>query len=305
MKWLLRLLIVVAVTVVGAAVILWRYPLASLALAGRAGLRLQGFEKVAIQTPGGQVVYFRAGAGPPLVFLHGANDQAGTWVRVAPAFTARYTVIVADLAGHGDSEPAEGPLTGADLLNGVQAVMDVEAPQQPAVLVGNSLGGWIALVYALRSPDRVERVVSVNGAIDRGESNRASASLLPKSRVEARQTISQLVSPDSGLLVPGFVLDDLVRRSPTSPLARLMAAPPETLTGLLIDDRLDEIRPPVSMVWGADDRLLSVTYAQRAVSRIPNARLQVLEHCGHMPQRECPGELLGRLREVLVPRSPH
>ena len=66
------------------------------------------------------------------------------------------------------------------------------------------------------------------------------------------------------------------------------------------------MRVPVTMLWGDDDRLLSLAYARSAAARIPGASLELLPDCGHVPQRECPGPLLARLRESLarVPARP-
>ncbi|MGE3844787.1 MAG: alpha/beta fold hydrolase, partial [Vicinamibacterales bacterium] len=291
-------LVLAVLLVLGAGIILWRFPLAALAMAGRVALRVQGFRELSVSGPNGSISYFRAGSGAPIVFIHGANDQAGTWARVAPAFASAYKVVVVDLAGHGDSAPATGPLPGDALFAGLDSVMDAEA-REPATLIGNSLGGWMALVYALNHPDRVVRVVSINGAISRGESQEASTVLSPTTREEARRTVSRLFSPASGLYVPDFVLDDLVRRSPTSPVTRLMAAPPASLERFLIDDRLADLRVPVFVFWGEDDGLLSLSYARQATARIPDARLEVLPTCGHMPQRECPRALLDELRAIV------
>jgi pimeloyl-ACP methyl ester carboxylesterase len=296
---LVALALVTGLACVLAGVTVWRFPLASLAWAGRSALRWSGFEKTQVATRFGHAVYFRAGRGTPLVFIHGVNDQAGTWARVAPSFTSDHRVIVVDLAGHGESDPRQGPLPMRDLIDGLSAVVDAEARDERVTLVGNSLGGFLALAHAVNHPGRVRQAILVNGAVDRGDNMRAAVILLPTSRDEARRTMAALMSPRSPRM-PEFVLDDLVRRAPTSPLARLMAQPERAFDEFLIDDRLDRVRLPVTMIWGEDDRLLSVSYARQAAARLPDARLETLRDCGHMPQRECPGALLARLREALT-----
>ena len=304
-KVLVAVGVLVALVAIGAGVFVWRAPLFALAIGGRGVLRVSGFEKVTLATSGGRIAYFRAGAGPTVIFLHGANDQAGTWARIAPALTSGHHVVVADLAGHGDSEPSTGPLRAQDLVAGVAAVVRAERAGGPVTLIGNSLGGWLSLVHALEHPGEVSHAVLVNGAINRDERGGAAVTLLPKTRDEARRTMSVLLSPQSPP-IPDFVLDDLVRRAATSPLARLMAQPESDLTPLLIDDRLSDLRVPVTMIWGEDDRLLSLAYARSAAARIPGARLEILAACGHVPQRECPQPLLARIRESLarVPARP-
>jgi pimeloyl-ACP methyl ester carboxylesterase len=299
----LRVLLAVAALLGVAAlmvvVLLWRYPLSALEFAGRAALRVAGFEKMETASRAGRVVYFRAGSGPPLVFVHGANDQAGTWARVAPAFTNAYRVVVMDTAGHGESDPQIGPLELADLVAGVEALLQAEAASGGATLVGNSLGGFLALIQAVRHPGSVGHVVLVNGAVTRGDGSEVAITLLPRNREEARRALDALTSPRTPRL-PGFVLDAIARRSDASPLARLLAGPDDSLQPYLIDDRLDQLTVPVTMIWGADDQLLTVEYAERAAARMPGATLDILPDCGHVPQRECPEPLLGHLRTSLA-----
>lgn len=295
----LALLTAGVVIVAALGVFVWRAPLAALAVAGRATLRLSGFERVTVAAPAGPIAYFRKGSGPMLLFIHGANDQAGTWARIAPALAADHHVVVVDLAGHGDSAPADGPLRAGDLMAGIRAVVETERGSGKATLIGNSLGGWLALVHAFEHPDQVAHAVLVNGAIHRDDRSGAAVTLLPKTREDARHTMSVLMARNSPG-VPDFVLDDLVRRAPTSPLARLLAQPESDVASFLIDERLGELRVPVTLIWGEDDRLLSIDYARSAAARIPGARLEVLQACGHIPQRECAGALLTRLRESLA-----
>jgi pimeloyl-ACP methyl ester carboxylesterase len=151
------------------------------------------------------------------------------------------------------------------------------------------------MLYADRHPDRVSAVVLVNGAALRGDGSEAHVNLLPKNRDEARAAMLAVTSPKTPR-APEFVLDDLVRRAPRSPLARLMAAPVE---GWLLEGRLGEISAPVTLLWGEDDKILPPAYARRVASQLPSARLVMIPGCGHVPQRECPDRLLPLLEEAL------
>jgi pimeloyl-ACP methyl ester carboxylesterase len=299
-RWVLGILLAIVAAVVVVAVVVWRAPLATMAFAGRATLRWSGFEKLDVAASAGRITYFRGGgAGRPVVFVHGVNDTAGSWARIAPALVGEYRVVVLDLAGHGDSEPRQGPLSMRHLVDGVAAVVDAEARGGPVTLVGNSLGGFLVLQHAIRHPEAVVHAVLVNGAVDRGDGSHAAITLLPRNRDEARKAMDALTSPGTPRM-PAFVLDDLVRRAPHSPLARLMAQPSTSFEEFSLDDRLAEVTVPVTMIWGADDRLLSLEYARRAAARMPRARLEILPGCAHVPQRECPGPFLARLRESLA-----
>jgi len=70
---------------------------------------LEGFERLSIETSGATINIARAGSGPPVLFLHGWPQTLAQWHRVAPALAERFTVVLADLRGHGDSsKPAGG-----------------------------------------------------------------------------------------------------------------------------------------------------------------------------------------------------
>ena len=299
--WVLALTAAMLAAVLALTVVVYRHPLAVIEFAGRATLRWKGFEKTEVRIDSGRIVYFRAGSGPPLLFIHGATDQAGTWARVAPSFTADHHVVVMDLAGHGESDPRTGPLTIANLVDGVTAVITAEAKGQPVTIVGNSLGGFLALVYATRHPAGVAHAILVNGAVLR-EQSRPELTLLPKNREEARRAFAAILSSQSPA-VPNFVLDDVVRRVPGSALARLAEQPESSLDEYLLESRLTTLEMPVTMIWGEEDRLLSVAYARKAAAALPHARLELMAKCGHIPQRECPGTLIARLREALA-RAP-
>jgi pimeloyl-ACP methyl ester carboxylesterase len=263
---------------------------------GKAALRSAGLGRTTIAGPRGPIAVWRGGQGPTLLLLHGSNDQAGGFARVAGPLAKRHRLVVPDLPGHGESAPVDGPLSVADLVAGVEAVAAAEPQGARLTLVGNSLGGYLALVYALRHPERVEQVVLVNGGAIRAAPG-VEISLLPKTRDEARAALDALTAPETPRAA-GFVLDDLVRRAPGSPLARMLAAPVDA--SLVLDDRLGEIRVPVTLIWGEADRYMPVSYAEAVESRLPAARLETLAGCGHVPQRECPERLLEALARAFA-----
>jgi pimeloyl-ACP methyl ester carboxylesterase len=263
---------------------------------GKAALRSAGLERTTLAGPRGPIAVWRGGQGPTLLLLHGSNDQAGGFARVARPLAKRHRLLVPDLPGHGESAPAEGPLSVADLVAGVETVAAAEPEGTRLTLVGNSLGGYLALVYALRHPERVEQVVLVNGGAIRAAPG-VEISLLPKSRDEARAALDALTAPETPRAA-GFVLDDIVRRAPGSPLARMLQAPVDA--SLVLDDRLGEISVPVTLIWGEADRYMPIGYAETVRSRLPAARLETLAGCGHVPQRECPERLLQALARALA-----
>ncbi|MBK9088360.1 MAG: alpha/beta hydrolase [Holophagales bacterium] len=269
-------------------------PLAMYAASGRRALLSAGLTKTAVPSPAGPQTVFRGGSGPVLVLLHGAGDQAAAWSIVAPKLLPGRTLVVPDLAGHGDSAPEKGPLAVETLLAGLSAVLDEVAPKERVTIVGNSLGAWLATLWAKDHPERVERIVLVNGGPLKHVAE--GLTLQPKDRAEARKAVDALRDPGS-IRVPDFVLDDVVRLAATGPIARLAAAS-DGMERFVLDGRLGEVKVPVEIVWGASDRMMPLSYAERMRAELPRVRLTQLPRCGHVPQQECPAafaEALGRL----------
>ncbi|HEY7368611.1 MAG TPA: alpha/beta hydrolase [Thermoanaerobaculia bacterium] len=272
---------------------IWRRPITTLDALARAGLRLSGFRQSEIAGPRGRLSLYTGGAGTPVVLLHGVNDTVSQWASVAGEISAGHRVILPELAGHGRSEPREGTLTVGDLLAGVDAVLLREAPDGPITLVGASIGGWVALLWALEHPERTRAVILVNGVALSQFSG--VVNMLPTTREEARRMLDALTGP-AAPKAAGFFLDDVARRSADSPLARLMRT---SYAPWLLDDRLAQVRAPVVLIWGDEDELLPYSYAREVARRLPQARLVDLPGCGHVPARECPGLLLPALKQAI------
>lgn len=291
---------VIVVVVVAAGFVVWRHPLAVEARLSRLALARAGFAKRELPGPDGPLVVWRGGHGPVLLLLHGAGDQAGTWAKVAPALAARYRVLIPDLPGHGGSGPARGPLSMEVELAGVAAVLAALGGSGPVVIAGNSLGAWLACLAAVEHPERVARLVLINGGPV--ATSGPAPDLQPADREEARRLMETLMGPGGGR-IPGFVLDDVVRRAHTGPLARLAANAAE-MQGFLLDGRLSEIQAPVDLVWGEADGLFPPAYAERLAAGLGAARLTTLPGCGHVPQRQCPERLAAALVRILGSPPP-
>lgn len=263
---------------------------------GRDALVDAGLRPGTIEAPGGALHYYESdyegGRGKTVVLLHGSGSQAQDWQGVVPALARRYHVLVPDLPGHGKSGPTEGPLPVSGLADGLGALLDARSAGQPAILVGNSLGGWVALLYASRHPERVERVIGISSS---GIFALLKVPLAPKNREEARRLVAAIRGPY--LPAPSDEeLDAVVRRVAAGPASRLVA-------GLKLEDFLDneaaEIRVPVELIWGEEDGVLPLDYGRRLASLLPDARLHPLPRCGHMPQLHCPRELARVLLDLL------
>lgn len=290
---------VLVVVVLATAGYVWRHPMAVFNAMNRRALKNAGFTRVEVQTPVGKQVIWEGGSGPALFLLHGAGDHAGTWSKAAPEFKA-YHVIAVDFAGHGESEPRTGPIEMSTMITALESVVDQRGGTEPVIMVGNSMGAWIAMLYAQRHPERVARLVLVNGGAITGE--RPDLSLLPQTREDMRRFFDNIM--DSGSpKPPGFVLDDIVRQSKTGSMGRLVSTA-QQWPAYLMDGKLAQFNTPVDLLWGESDQLMPMHYAQRMQAELPAVRLTTIPRCGHVPQQECPKTFTVKLKEVLAEPAP-
>src|ERR1039457_6813353 len=213
-KFLLLLVFTAVTALIVFFILFFLRPIATMVWLRRSALRRAGLRKTKLTTTVGKQIVWHGGAGPLLVLLHGAGDQAGTWNKVAPELMRHFQLVIPDLAGHGESEPVAGVLSLGTLLTALEQVLDA-APWRdaPLVLAGNSLGAWMAMLYvekcAQKYPQRVTRVILIDGGPIK---NSSEIGLMPKYREEARRTLDTVLDPSSPRR-PDFVLDDLGRLS--------------------------------------------------------------------------------------------
>jgi pimeloyl-ACP methyl ester carboxylesterase len=221
----------------------------------------------------------------PLVLIHGANDQAGTWFAVAPALAQHSRVIIPDLAGHGDSEPRNGPLPISLIIGRLEALLQDE---RDLTLVGNSLGGWMALLYALRNRGRVSRLVlESSGGLNRP----LAVPLVAKDRDEAITILRAVHGPRYE--PPEWVIAALLERASDSPMLRLTELPEHA-----VEPRLGTIDVPTTLLIGADDGVVTRDYSEALCAAIPNATLQVIEGAAHIPHQQQPERFLECLTSI-------
>jgi len=223
-------------------------------------------------------VYFTGGSGETMVLMHGANDHAGTWAPIVPML-ADHRLIIPDLAGHGESEPKSGPIPFPLILQRLHAIID--APR--VTLVGNSMGAWIALLYALEHPDRVGRLVLESGG---GLMLPLGVPLTATNRDEAMTILRAVHGPNAAL--PDWAVDALLRRAVDAPMLRLTEH-------RFVDGRLGEIRVPTTLIWGADDGVVPRGYIEAVRNRIAGARLEIIEGAAHIPHMQQPARFVSCL----------
>lgn len=270
----------------------YRRPFATARALRRVRLLTAGAVERRVAVRGLPVRYFAAGPRDraTVVLLHGLDDSGETWVGVLPALARDYRVIAPDLAGFGRVPiPPEGMHFSvlAEYFAGFMDALGIER----AAIVGNSLGGAVAMRYAAGHPARVSHLFLLNTAglpIDSVEI------FSPRTRAEASALAAASIGTRRRL--PAFILDDLVRRV-ADPARRAYLESPER-TDMSAD--LDRLSMPITIVWGEQDRLIPLDSVAPLREAHPSAELIALPNAGHIPQSDAPREIVAFIRERLL-----
>lgn len=233
-------------------------------------------------------VYWTGGGkdAPALVLLHGVNDQAGTWAGVVPSLATEYRLIVPDLAGHGESEPKTGIITYTLVLERLHSIIAKETTGK-VIIAGNSMGGWIGTLYALDHPYKVARLVLEDSS---GMAWPLTVPLFPKNREEAKAMMRAVNGPADK--TPDAVLDAFLARKDL-PMSRFMM--PDIVQHLL-DMRLPKLSVPVTLIWGRDDGVLPLAYAEALQKAIAGSELRIIDGAAHIPHRQQPEKFVRCLK---------
>lgn len=249
---------------------------------------------------GAKIHYVEAGSGATVILVHGLADDASVWDSIIPQLAAKFRVIALDQIGFGGSDK---PLlsyrvsTFVDFLDGFLSELKI----QHASLVGNSLGGWVTAACALAHPERVERLVLSDAAgyaaLAKTMDPRALSALRSASRDDIRylgpltfhdkrfyQDVDiafkeRVTAGDS--YTDSQVIDSMIRGDD------------------VLDNRLGTIHRPTLIIWGREDKLIPLSFAERFHQEIASSQLRIIDNCGHVPQLECPSEYAAAVLQFL------
>lgn len=259
-------------------------------------------------------------AGPPVLPLHGGGiDSASFSYKYAIEPLARkHRVFAPDWPGYGESDKPDIGYTieyYVDFLGHLMEALELER----ASLAGISMGGGVALGFALSSPHRVEKLVLVDSyglgsEVPLGRLgyllvrapllNRMMWALLRRSREMVRCSLYNVVH-DRRVVTEEMIEEsyELYEQPGAGRAFRSLMRNEVGWSGLHTNfaEQLHEIKPPTLIVHGEHDRVVPIAWARRAHERIPHSELRVLSGCGRITPRECPTEF-NRIVEQFLAR---
>ena len=259
-----------------------------------------------VEIPGATMRSLVAGDGPePVVCLHGLGSNKASFFETVSALSPDHTVHAIDLPGFGgSSKPARGSYDAPYFARAVLGYMDAVGLAS-AHVVGNSMGGRIALELALADPDRAITVSLLAPAL----AFRKRRELVPLVKL-VRPELAAIPHPMGAARVRAYFWGLFARPERLDPAAADVAVDEfcrtyrsrsariaffAALRNIYLDaphgshglwTRLATLRPPALFVWGDSDRLVPAGFSRHVARAIPSARQVVLPECGHVPQVE-------------------
>lgn len=276
------------------------------------------------ETAVGRINALVAGGGPEQVIcLHGLGSNKSSFFETVAALAGDHTVHALDLPGFGASaKPARAPYDAPWFAAAVLAYMDA-AGIEPAHLIGNSMGGRIAIEVAFEAPERVTSLSLLTPALAFRRRQlaplvrllRPELAAIPHPLREAvvRDQFWDLFARPERLdpAAADVAVDEFCRiyRSRAARVAFFAAA-----RNIYLDEphgeagfyaRLTGLEPPALFIWGEADRLIPAGFSRHVAEALPGAEQIVLADCGHVPQVELPERTNGLIRDRIAAAIGH
>jgi pimeloyl-ACP methyl ester carboxylesterase len=250
------------------------------------------------------------GEGPPLVLLHGVGASRAVWRRVTPSLAEDHHVIAPDLPGFGESSP---PTEGFELDGAATLLAErlADRARGPFDLLGNSLGGAVALKLAAARPDLVRRLLlaAPAGFAPRSAPVATAAGALSDPLVKVRRVVGHPVAGNGAArraLLWGAIAEPQ-RLSADDARMMLSASRGSTQVGAAVaavlraDLRSDlrRLEVPLGVIWGWRDRIIPISALRYVRAARPDVVVATIPRAAHVPQVERPEEFVAAVRRLL------
>lgn len=256
-------------------------------------------------------------AHPPAVLIHGIGRSLEDWAAQFPRLAAAHRVIALDLPGSGFSARSPERTTLQVLARGVLESLDALGEQRPLNVIGNSLGGAVAMQLLVSAPARVASLVLVDSAgfgddmalpfrllatpvlgdLAGRRTTRGSARMIER-MLYADRTLATRARIDHALAIASQPETGTVVLETTRALATFRGVKRGWRAGLTAG--VTKHARPTLIVWGDRDRITPVHHLDTARRLLPHAETHLFTGAGHMPQIECPDDFAARVLAFLA-----
>ncbi|MBX3235668.1 MAG: alpha/beta hydrolase [Nitrospiraceae bacterium] len=269
-----------------------------------------------VTVDGHRIAYLDEGEGSPVILLHGFGGSMWQWEYQQRPLSARFRIITPDLLGSGLSDKPDIAYTPDEMVAALRGFMEALGLER-ATLVGNSMGGGLAIGMTLTHPERVERLILIDSLPDRVR-ERLTSPLMQRA-IDTRvpvwlaqvgnwlfgggttDAILKEIVHDHRLLTPS-VLDrsNRNRQRPglLRPLMAIRDSLPQWESGFA--GRINRVSCPTLILWGEHDRLFPPQVGRDIQAMIPGAQFAVIADAGHIPQWERPDIVNGHILSFLA-----
>ena len=240
------------------------------------------------------------GEGEPIILVHGFGGNLNNWLFNREALADGREVYAFDLPGHGGTSKDVGKGSTDDFAEVLKGFMEVLEIGQ-AHLVGHSLGGAVALTFALAEPGRTASLTLI-ASVGLGAEINASyidGFARARRRKELKSQVARLFSDPS--LVTRQMLEDILRFKRLDGVQNALQTIADQLVAggiqrVALADRLEELAAPLLVIWGEDDEIIPCSHTQAVTDR---ARTAVIPGAGHMVQMEATAEVNRLILELV------
>jgi pimeloyl-ACP methyl ester carboxylesterase len=251
-----------------------------------------------------RVRLFTAGDGPPLVFLHGAGGIE-RWLPFFDLLAERCTVMVPEHPGFGGSD---NPACIRDVNDAAMYYLDFfddlfldglpgRSGGEKIHLVGQSLGGWIAAELATRNCTHLKSLTLMAPAGVRVKGVLSGDSFIWSHEERARNLVYDQALAESNIAAAAAMTPDEIERALVNRYAAAKYGWEPRWFNPALERWLHRIAVPTLVLWGAEDKLLPVQYADVWRREVPGATVEIIPSCGHLPYVEHPEFVARRILE--------
>jgi pimeloyl-ACP methyl ester carboxylesterase len=270
-----------------------------------------------LELHGERIAYRDAGAGEALLLIHGMAGSSATWRAVIPELAKRYRVVAPDLLGHGESAKPRGDYSLGAFAAWLRDLLD-ELGIRQATVIGQSLGGGVAMQFTYQHRDYCQRLVLISSGglgpdlnwILRILSAPGAELVLPVvapqpvlnlgNKLGSWLTSAGIKSPRTGEMWSAYcsLSDRPTRQAFLRTLRSVVDYRGQAVSALgkiHVSHGL-----PTLLIWGEQDRIIPVAHGYAAHEAVPGSRLEVLAGVGHFPHVEAPTAVVDILDDFIA-----